>query len=356
MDINRAQVEQLFSETIDEETLRATAGDIALPQRLSWLYVMANVREDPLEDRYLDALDAYDTASRDRVAPCIDPLYAESARRLAYFGIRVDRQGLAADIISLTRHIAMGLEWHDLNFDPAQPHFMRHEFLQPCLTGATSLAKVCDVLAVACIRCSKNQAIVSIDGMQVEVQVGDDSFADLQWEGDTRSAALSLRANDLRHLTANEALELSHELGHCRHHLVAEHPAGDYGLPFWDTELPAFREEWTLCSRLTPNLSTRAWALEAIKQSVFALFPLLVPVMGSKAALHQAVKQNPVYCYTRKEADWLLCKSPLFVWSGVPYVQYFLSLVRFLLETGPYDDVLAQGLMRCETRFSLHAG
>ncbi|MFV8904265.1 hypothetical protein ABQ333_03255 [Serratia fonticola] len=138
MDINRAQVEQLFSETIDEETLRATAGDIALPQRLSWLYVMANVREDPLEDRYLDALDAYDTASRDRVAPCIDPLYAESARRLAYFGIRVDRQGLAADIISLTRHIAMGLEWHDLNFDPAQPYFMRHEFLQPCLTGATS--------------------------------------------------------------------------------------------------------------------------------------------------------------------------------------------------------------------------
>ncbi|MEE4409944.1 MULTISPECIES: hypothetical protein [unclassified Serratia (in: enterobacteria)] len=354
MDINRAQVAQLFNAAVDDAVLQATAKKIALPQRLSWLYIMANVREDPLDDQYFDAINTYALAPENPIPSCFDWMFAESARRFSDFGVRVDRLGLEQDIILLTNHIAAGLDWSDLHFDPAQPHFIRHEFLHPQLTAATSLAIVCELLAITCISCAKHEARVSIDGMPVEVQLGDDSFADLQWEGGARSASLSLRASDLRHLTPYEALELSHELGHCRNHLASKHPTGDYGLPFWDTELPAFREEWRLCSRLAPEVSSRAWALEAIKQSVFALFPLLAPELGVKAAFNRAVKHNPIYGHTRKEADWLLLKPPLFVWSGVPYVQYFLSLVRFLLETGPYDEVLAQGLTQCQGRFSLY--
>ncbi|MFI8415970.1 hypothetical protein ACQKDS_05835 [Serratia sp. NPDC078593] len=349
MEINREHISLLLTEPSDEAALRAAGNDIPLSQRLSWLYIMANVRENPLEERYFQALDSGAAYSE------YDACFAAAHRHLADYGLQVDRQGLASDIIAMTQHIAASITWDDLQFDPAHPHFIRYEFLASQLPATMTLAAVCEALDIVCIDCARNTATVKIAGYPVEIVTDDDSYADLSLEEGERQASIALNAKDLRRLTVSEALELSHELGHCRHHLLSPHPCGDYGLPFWDTELPAFNEEWRLCTRLSPGLDTRAWSIEAIKQSLFALFPLLAPEQGVAEAFRNAVQVNPIYHRSRKQPEWLLEKTPLFVWSGVPYVHYFCSLSHFLLQHQPQDTVLAQGLMRIQGRFSLYA-
>jgi len=343
-------LELLFDDDIPVEHLFVAANDFPLPQRLSWLYIIANVRESPLFDDYQTALTHRMEAATYRQ---VDALYAQTVLPLHLCQCDVDRPALAQDIVEMTQHIAQRIRWDDLLVDPERPHYLRADALAAGLTHVTSVEAVCHSLDLDCLNVTSDSATLAINGIPVDVIADSDNYADLRLDGETRSASIALHAANFTCLTPREALELAHEIGHCRNHLSSDHPSGDFALPFWDTELPAFEEEWRLCAAQDPTLDLHAWALEAIKQSVFALFPLLAPEYGVARAYREALAHNPLYAKSTHTPTWLLEKTPLFVWTGVPYVHYFLSLAHLLLRHHPEDATLAQLLSRSYTRFTL---
>jgi len=352
-DITVESIHLLFKEDVDEEKLIITATQIPLPQRLSWLHILANIQSNAILEDYYDALHNPLSKIEGNTEKSFDNIYFRTKKMLHRYGCVVDRIGLAEDITEITQHIAKNITWTDINFDQDHPHYIRSEYLSTYVNSLTSVSSVCQTLNIHCIHCTSDSAIININGYDVDIILDEDNYADLRLEGARRSASIAINAIDLNNLNAQEVLELTHEIGHCRNHLTSNHPCGDFGLPFWDSELPAFEEEWRLCNTLAPQLDLRAWSLEAIKQSVFALFPLLAPELGTYQAFRYALEKNPLYFTSKKTSEWLLEKSPLFIWSGVPYVQYFLSLTHLLLRHDSADNVLASLLTRSYQRFTL---
>lgn len=339
-------LDMLFDDNIPVEHLFYLAKDIPLPQRLSWLYIVANVRESSLLSEYEEALSKATNRS-------FDEIYARTEVALNICNCDVDRPLLANDITEITQHITSKIRWDGLEFSPEHPHYLRAEYLETTLQKVTSVEAVCRSLNIECIYSAADSAAIVINLIRVDIIADSDNYADLRLNEHKRSASIALNAADFTRLTPGEALELAHEIGHCRNHLTSVHPGGDFALPFWDTELPAFEEEWRLCKAEDPHLNLQAWSLEAIKQSVFALFPLLAPVYGTERAFRYALEHNPLYRNSTQPAEWLLEKTPLFVWTGVPYVQYFLSLAHLILRFSPKDELLANLLSRSYSRFTL---
>ncbi|MEZ2604488.1 hypothetical protein [Kluyvera intermedia] len=341
----------LFDDTVSAERLFSVAQEISLPQRLSWLYIIANVKDSRLLKQYEHVLTEPRSKAKNKK---FDKIYASTEQALSICGCAVDRPLLAKDIVDITHHIAQKICWDDLQFLPEHPHYMRAEYLEATLQKVTSVEAVCQALNIDCISCTQDSAIIEINHTCVDIIADSDNYADLRLDDNQRSASIALNAPNFTKLTPDEALELAHEIGHCRNHLSSPHPGGDFALPFWDTELPAFEEEWRLCVAQDHHLGLQAWWLEAIKQSVFALFPLLAPTYGIERAFCYALEHNPLYCNSTKTPEWLLEKTALFVWTGVPYVQYFLSLAHLILRYSPEDEQLARLLSRSYSRFTLH--
>ncbi|QDX29071.1 hypothetical protein [Dickeya poaceiphila] len=348
--ITAKNISLLFDDDISEARLLSLATEIELPQRLSWLYILANVRDNKLLDKYDDLLSHPESKNR---VKRFDEIYAKTKHYFNSCYCNVDRSALAEDIVEITQNIARQTQWDDLNFSPEHPEYMRFEYLNPFLHNFSSVQHVCQALNIDCVNYAPDSALININGYEIEIVSDSDNYADLRVEEGLRSASIALNAADFTQLTTREALELAHEIGHCRNHLTCPHPCGDFALPFWDTELPAFEEEWRLCTASSPHLDLRAWSLEAIKQSVFALFPLLAPEYGVERAFRYALDNNPLYCSSRKTPEWLLTKAPLFVWTGVPYVQYFLSLAHLILRHGQVNTHLEKLLARSYSRFTL---
>ncbi|ENZ8429722.1 hypothetical protein PJ255_001260 [Klebsiella aerogenes] len=340
----------LFDDTVPTQYLFSLAKNIPLPQRLSWLYIIANIRESRLLDEYENTLSKHNSQAKNKK---FDKIYANTEQTLSLCGGTVDRSLLAKDIVDITHLIAQKIHWDDLQFLPEHPHYMRAEYLEATLQKVKSVEDVCLALNINCIDCRPDSATIEINQARVDIITDSDNYADLRLDDKQRSASIALNAADFTSLTPSEALELAHEIGHCRNHLSSPYPSGDFALPFWDTELPAFEEEWRLCTALDPHVSLQAWSLEAIKQSVFALFPLLAPENGIERAFRYALEHNPIYCNSAKTPEWLLEKTSLFVWTGVPYVQYFLSLAHLILRHSPKDEQLAKLLSRSYSRFTL---
>ncbi len=339
-------INTIFDDDVSTDFLFIFSKEIPIPQRLSWLYIISNVRDSSLLKEFEDAI------SKGKYNQ-INEIYAKTVQSLNLSNCAVNRTLLAKDVVNITQHIAKKIRWDDLKFLPEHPHYLRAEYLESTLQKLTSIEAVCQSLHIDCLRSTPDSATIAINRIRVDIIADNDNYADLRLDEEKRSAGIALNTADFTRLTPREALELAHEIGHCRNHLSSTHPSGDFALPFWDTELPAFEEEWRLCASQDPNFSLRAWSLEAIKQSVFALFPLLAPEYGIERAFRYALDHNPLYCRSTQPPEWLLEKPPLFVWTGVPYVQYFLSLAHMILRHNPADKQLANLLSRSYSRFTL---
>ncbi|WNJ97302.1 hypothetical protein RND59_19045 [Vibrio ruber] len=354
MKIMLKHIRQLFNEDTTIKQLLTIAPSINLPQRLTWLYVIGNTRESELEELWYHAVEHLDSSHEPDI-DLFDTLYRQSESYLIDSGLSIDRQTLATHIVNLTKLLAQKVSLESLALDPKCPHFLRQNILSQYLPNSLTIQQVCQALDITVIHSTQQIATLQIESISLTVECGDDNFSDLDFdENGIRTAAIMLATEDLHDLSPYQAIELSHEIGHCRHHLTTVLPSGDYDIDFWDSELPAFNEEFRFMQTMSTEITEDVWIVEAIKQSVFTLFSLLAADIGVKRAFLRATEDNPIYAHTEKKLDWLLQKEALFHWAGVPYVQYFLSLVHFYLQNHPDDTIVREKWNQCLSTFTSH--
>lgn len=311
---------------------------------LAMLNLIANLYENELEDE-LSKLVFHSCVSD---FSDIDRIYRRSANNLEESGVKLDRWRLYEVVRDasrcleedyLTVEIIDNVVSHQLTSRSNYIEFVEGIKTYPC-------AEVMRRFHCSFDRTSSTEGWVVVGNNKVPLSVGEGDYVVLGFDGETKTAEISVDVEQLDSLKVKEALSICHELGHALSHIQSREVIGDFTLCLFDIEIPSIQSELLFAESIS-TVARTAFAIDCLKQSVFTIFSIMAPEVGAKKAFELATSQSTIYRRMQKDLNWILGKGQLFQWTGVPYIQYFTGFISALYGGGGATISLMEKLNAC---------